>query len=145
MTTVKAIPEGYHRLTPYLTVNDAKALIEFLKQAFDAKLVYQHSRPDGSVGHAEVEIGDSKVMIGQASDEWKARPGTLYMYVEDVDATYRRAMDAGATSVRAPQTEFYGDRSGGVQDSQGNQWWMAAHVEDVSPEEVERRAKELGR
>ena len=101
MTTVKAIPEGYHTLTPYLTVDNAAALIEFLKGAFDARVVYQHSRPDGSIGHAEVEIGDSKVMIGQAGDEWKARPGTLYMYVENIDETYRRAI-AADTSTLSP-------------------------------------------
>lgn len=143
--TVKAIPDGYSTLTPYLTVPDAKALIDFCTSAFGAKVLYQHARPDGSVGHAELQIGDSKLMLGQAGDEWGPRPGTLYMYVPDVDETYRRAIAAGATSVREPKTEFYGDRSGGVQDSNGNQWWMASHVEDVSPEELERRAKAAGR
>jgi PhnB protein len=98
------------------------------------------ARPDGSIGHAEVRIGDSMVMLGQARDEWKARPGTLYLYVPDVDATYRRALAAGGASLREPTTQVYGDRSGGVEDPVGNQWWMATHVEDVSPEEIDRRA-----
>ena len=82
------------------------------------------------------------VMMGQARDEWKPRPGTLYLYVPDVDATYQRALAAGGTSLREPSTQVYGDRSGGVEDPLGNQWWIATHVEDLSPEEIERRAKE---
>ena len=143
--TIKPVPDGYRTLTPYLTVPDAKALIDFCTRAFDAKVVYQHQTPSGAVGHAELEIGDSKLMVGQAGEEWGPRPGTLYMYVPDVDETFRRAIAAGAKSVREPRTEFYGDRSGGVQDANGNQWWIASHVEDVSPEETERRAREAGR
>ena len=138
--TVKAIPDGFHTLTPYLTVKDAQAQLDFLVQAFDATVSHLSKRPDGTFGHASLQIGDSPVMLGQASDEWKALPSTIYMYVPDAAETYRRAIAAGATSVREPRLEFYGDLSGGVQDSQGNYWWMATHVEDVSNEELERRA-----
>ena len=138
--TVKAIPDGFHTLTPYLTVKDAAAQVDFLVQAFGATIGHKTLREDGAIRHAQLQIGDSPVMVGQASDEWKALPCTIYMYVPDADETFRRAIAAGATSVREPSTEFYGDRAGGVQDSQGNYWWMATHVEDVSNEEMERRA-----
>jgi PhnB protein len=143
--TVQAIPDGYHTLTPYFTVANAALSLDFVVRAFDADVLFKMERPDGSVGHAVVQIGDSRLMFGQASEEWKAIPGMVYMYVENADETYRRAMAAGATSLREPRTEFYGDRSGGVQDSQGCQWWMATHVEDVSDEEMAQRAKDAGR
>jgi len=95
--------------------------------------------PDGSIRHAEARIGDSMVMIGQAGGEWKPKPNTVHVYVPDVDATYKKALAAGATSTREPVTQFYGDRSAGVEDAQGNSWWIATHVEDVSPEEMEKR------
>jgi PhnB protein len=138
--TVKPIPDGFHTLTPYLTVKDAQAQLDFLVSAFDATIDHKSLRADGSIGHAQLKVGDSPVMIGQASDEWKALPCTIYMYVPDCDETFRRAIAAGATSVREPRTELYGDRAGGVQDSQGNYWWMATHAEDMSNEELERRA-----
>lgn len=97
---------------------------------------------DGTIQHAEVKIGDSIVMLAEACDPWKPRPSMLYLYVNDVDATYQRAIEAGATSLREPATHFYGDRSGGVEDPTGNHWWIATHVEDVSPEELQRRAAE---
>jgi uncharacterized glyoxalase superfamily protein PhnB len=143
--TVKPIPDGYHTLTPYLTIADAAAQIDFLTRAFDAKLESRHERPDGSVGHAQMLIGDSRIMLGQTNGEWPARPATLYMYTEEVDALYRKAVAAGGKSLREPTNEFYGDRSAGVEDSQGNQWWLATHVEDVSDEELHRRAKAAGR
>lgn len=139
---VKPVPDGYHTVTPYLTVESVEKVLDFVKKAFDGEETFRMARPDGSVGHAEVRIGDSIVMMGRAGDEWKPRPGTLYLYVPDVDATYRRALAAGGTSLREPTTQFYGDRSGGVEDPVGNQWWMATHVEDVPPEELERRARE---
>ncbi len=98
-----------------------------------------HERPDGTIQHAEVKIGDSIVMLADAAGEWKPRPSMLYLYVNDVDETYRLALAAGATSLREPTTHFYGDRSGGVEDPVGNHWWIATHVEDVSPEEIQRR------
>ena len=130
---VKPVPHGYHTVTPYLTVANVQKLLDFVKAAFDAEETHRMARPDGSVGHAEVRIGDSMVMMGQARDEWKARPGTLYVYVPDADAVYKRALAAGARSLREPTTQSYGDRSGGVEDPLGNQWWIATHVADVAP------------
>lgn len=137
---VKPIPDGYHTVTPVLTVHGAAKLIEFLKQAFDAKEVYQLPGPNGIVMHAEVKIGDSMVMLGEATDEWKPMPATVALYVEDVDVWYKRALGAGATSVREPADQFYGDRSAGVKDFAGNQWWIHTHIEDVPPEEIKKRA-----
>jgi PhnB protein len=137
---VKPIPEGYGTLTPYLVVKGAGGLIEFLKEAFDAVELFRMARPDGTIGHAEVKIGDSRLMIGEGSEQWPPRPGMFYLYTTDADAAYRRALAAGATSVREPADQFYGDCSGGVQDAFGNQWWVATHVEDVPPDELDRRA-----
>jgi len=136
---VKSKPDGYHTVTPYLVVKGASSLLEFLKKAFDGSAHVCHTTPDGMVMHAEVRIGDSVVMLGDASKEHPAMPATLHLYVPDADASYRRALAAGATSVREPADQFYGDRSGGVRDPFGNQWWISTHVEDVSPEELERR------
>ena len=138
---VRPIPEGYHSLTPYLTVSGVGKLLEFLARAFGANEICRMNRPDGSVWHAEMQIGDSRLMLGEANEEWKARPSTLYLYVEDVDATYARAVAAGGKLLREPATQPYGDRSGGVEDPSGNQWWISTHVEDVAPEEIERRMK----
>jgi PhnB protein len=137
---VKPIPEGYHTVIPYLTVAGVDRLLEFLKRAFDAEEVHRMARPDGTIGHAQVRIGDSHVMMGGATDRWKARPGAIYLYVEDTDATYLRALEAGATSLMEPADQFYGDRNAGVEDPVGNYWWIATHKEDVSLEEMERRA-----
>jgi len=136
---VKSVPEGYHAVTPYLTVTDVAALIGFLQKVFDAELKEKFTRPDGGIMHAEVRIGDSIIMMGQANEQWKTRPGMLYIYVPDTDATYRRALDAGATSLMEPADQFYGDRNAGVSDATGNYWWIATHVEDVSQEEMNRR------
>lgn len=142
---VKPIPDGYHTVTPYLTVDGADKLIEFVKQAFGAEMRGEAFRtPDGKVGHAEVQIGDSVVMLADAptSDSGEVMTGLLHLYVEDVDAVYKRAVGAGATSVREPTNQFYGDRMAGVRDPVGNQWWIATHVEDVPPEEMAKRAEE---
>jgi uncharacterized glyoxalase superfamily protein PhnB len=112
--------------------------MEFLKNAFDAKEMFRMDGPDGVV-HAEMKIGDSMVMMGEAKGEWKPMPASLHIYTEDVDRAYRRAVDAGGVSLREPANQFYGDRSGGVKDPCGNMWWVATHVEDVSKEEIERR------
>lgn len=136
---VKPIPDGFHTVTPYLLVNDVTKLIDFLKQAFDAQEIHRSSMPDGSVMHAQVQIGDSMVMMGKASDEYKPMPAMMYLYVEDMDKLYKRAIQAGGTSLREPTNEFYGDRVGGVKGPCGNQWWIATHVEDVSPEEMTKR------
>jgi PhnB protein len=144
MAKVDAIPAGYHTVTPYLVVPGVADLIEFLKDAFGAVEVMRHSIKGGAIMHAEVKIGDSRIMMGEPpanGEEWhKPLPGSIHLYVEDVDAVYARAMAAGATSLREPANQFYGDRTGGVQDASGNQWWIATHVEDVSPEELSRRA-----
>jgi uncharacterized glyoxalase superfamily protein PhnB len=139
---VKPIPEGYHTVTPYITVENPGEVIDFLKKAFDAKETFAMRDSDGSVRHAEVRVGTSMLMLGATHDQWKARPGNYYLYVEDCDAAYKRAIAAGAKSLSEPETQFYGDRHGGVTDSQGNNWWVATHVEDVPEEEMERRAKE---
>jgi PhnB protein len=140
---VKPIPDGYHTVTPYLIVPEVAKLIDFLTQAFEAKAGHRSTRPDGSIGHAEVTIGDSRVMMGEASAQWKSMPCAIYLYVNDTDATYKRALQAGATSLMEPANQFYGDRNAGVKDSAGNQWWIATHVEDVSPAEMEKRAAEF--
>ena len=141
---VKPIPEGYHTVTPYLVVKGAGKLIDFLKAAFDAQENFRMPMPDGSIGHAEVRIGNSMIMLGEARDQWKAMPTTLQLYLEDVDAAYARAVAAGGTPVAEPQNQFYGDRRGGVQDMCGNYWWMATHIEDVSEEEMKRRMDAAG-
>ena len=137
---VRPIPEGYHTVVPYLIVADVAKELEFVQKVFGAKITERMEKADGSVQHADVVIGDSHVMMGASSEQWAARPATLHLYVENCDELYRNAMAAGATSLREPTNEFYGDRSAGVVDAQGNQWWMATHVEDVSKEEMERRA-----
>jgi PhnB protein len=139
---VKPIPEGFHTVTPYLAVADPAKLLDFVQRALGATVKEVMRSPDGQVVHADVVIGDSHVMMGIAHGEWKPTTTTLYLYVSDCDAMFRRAVDAGGKPVREPRTEFYGDRSGGVADAFGNQWWFATHVEDVSPEEMERRVKE---
>ena len=142
---VKPVPDGYHTVCPYLIVDDANAQLDFVQRAFDARVVDVHKDGDGRIMHADVVIGDSHVMMGQAGAQWKAMPAMIHLYVPDCDATYRTAIAAGATSVREPQTQFYGDRSGGVRDVNGNQWWISTHVEDVSAEEIGRRAQAAAR
>ena len=141
---VKPIPDGYRSVTPYLAVEGADQLLDFVQKAFGAEVLMSMPSPDGKVGHAEVRIGDSVVMLADAStsDQGQAMPGMIHLYVEDCDATYRRAMDAGATSLREPSDQFYGDRTGGVRDPVGNHWWIATHVEDIPPEEMGKRAEE---
>jgi uncharacterized glyoxalase superfamily protein PhnB len=136
---VQSVPQGYQSLIPYFAVADATAFLEFAKAAFGAEPTLTMRRPDGAIQHAEARIGDCALMIGASST---TRPNTIYMYVPDVDAAYRRAMAApgAAQSLREPTDEWYGDRSAGVQDSQGNQWWLATHIEDVPPDELQQRA-----
>ena len=137
---VKAIPEGFHTVTPYLTVKDLPLMLRFVKGAFGATLTETLDDASGQPLHADAIIGDSHVMMGQGRDEWKAMPAQLYLYVEDTDATYQRALAAGGTSLREPTDQFYGDRSGGVVDPCGNYWWIATHIEDVGLAEMQRRA-----
>lgn len=142
MKKVNPIPKGYHTATPYLVVEGAANLIEFLKKAFDAKEKERMTRPDGTVGHAEVKIGDSIVMMGEASGENKPMPGLIYLYVKNTDAFYKKALAAGAISVMEPQKMFWGDRNAGVKDPFGNQWFISTHVENVSPKEMKRRTED---
>jgi len=137
-------PEGYADVTAYLVVNDAGAALEFAKQVLGAQERFNMLTPDGKIGHAEIQIGDSVVMLADAStsDQGVHMPGVLNVYVQDVDDVYAKALAAGATSLREPEVQFYGDRSAGVKDAAGNHWWLATHVEDVSPDEMAKRAEE---
>jgi PhnB protein len=138
---VKAKPDGYHAITPYLVVDGAARLIDFMQEVFDAEEVERFAAPGNRIGHAEMRIGDSVVMLGDAHGEHKPLQAMLYVYVDDADATYQRALAAGAASVQPPVDQFYGDRSGGVRDPFGNLWWIATHIEDVPPAELKRRAQ----
>src|SRR3989449_2965685 len=138
---VKPIPDGYHTVTPVLMVNDAAKLIDFLKLAFGARERERYADPDGKILHAEVTLGDSIVQLSDATGEWKPVQVPLLLYVTDTDATYRRALKAGATSLREPMDAFYGDGTAGVKDAFGNSWWIATQQEDVSREELYRRAE----
>lgn len=139
---VEAIPEDHHRITPYLVVPGVASLLDFLKRAFDANITtVPMTRADGSVMHAEVRIGDSHVMMGEPMGDFTPMPAMLYLYVEDVDAAYKRALEAGAAAVMEPADQFYGDRNGGVKDPSGNLWWLATRKEQLSDEEVQERAR----
>jgi len=137
---VKPIPDGYPAVTPYLMVRDAARFIDFLSTVFGARVTEQLKRPDGKIGHTEVRLGDSLIMLSEASDDHPATPVMLHFYVEDVDAAFARAVKAGGTVVAEPTEQFYGDRSGGVKEPCGNTIWIASHVEDVAPDELQRRA-----
>ena len=140
---VKPIPDGFHTVTPYLIVDGAKKVIYFMQQALGAKHDHELTlRPDGMVMHATLKIGDSMVMISDASEHAKAMPVMLYLYVPDVDAAYQRAIKAGATSIMEPADQFYGDRSGGVKDAAGNSWFFGTHIEDVTAAELKKRSAE---
>jgi uncharacterized glyoxalase superfamily protein PhnB len=134
-------PAGYHTVTPYLTVEGVNKLIEFLKEAFGATVKGCHTSDDGKIMHAEVLIGDSGLMMGEANEQHKARPTNLYVYVPNVDEVYKQAVKAGGKSISEPADMFYGDRHGAVMDPVGNSWWIATHVEDVSDEEMKKRAQ----
>jgi PhnB protein len=137
------MPEGYHTVTPYLVVMNVPGLIEFLKHSFDAVDREYLTKPDGGVMHAEVLIGDSIIMMGEPDDESNVRPALLYLYAENIDEVYGKAISAGATSLREPEDQFYGDRTAAVNDAFGNQWWLATHGEDTPPDEMQKRAEQL--
>ena len=141
--TVKPIPRGFHTITPYLVVQGVARLIDFLKEAFQAEELGRMARHDGSIMHAELKIGDSIIMMGEASGTCEPKPAALYMYVADTDGVYQQALRAGGTSLMEPADQFYGDRNAGVKDPSGNCWWIATHKEDVSPEELRERAEVL--
>jgi PhnB protein len=138
---VKPIPDGYHSVTPYLVVEDAARLIDFMTRVFGAQELFRIAGPDARIGHCELRVGDSIIMLADANPEHPPFPGNLLLYVADVDATYHRAIGAGAISLREPSDQFYGDRVGGVKDPAGNHWFISTHKEDVPPEELERRAQ----
>ena len=150
--TVKAKPDGYPTLTPYLVVRDGSAAIEFYQKVFGARLRMRLGRPDGKVGHAELGIGDSLVMLADEAPEHgavapaadgKGSSMTLHLYVDNADAVFQTATGAGAAVVRAIETMFYGDRLGTVRDPFGHVWHISTHVEDVSPEESQRRVSAM--
>ncbi len=140
---VKPVPEGYHTVTPYLVARDAAKTIDFLKKAFGAETVMEMKRPDGKIMHAEVKIGDSRVMLADANEQHAAMPAMLYVYVSDVDAAYRKAVAAGGKATMEPKDQFYGDRTGTVTDPSGNHWEIGTHIEDVSPAEIKKRAEAM--
>ncbi len=139
---VDPIPEGYRTVTPYLPVPGVAGVIEFLKKAFDAEEQLRMPGPNDTVMHAEMKIGDSVVMMGEPPNLADAMPAMLYVYVADVDESYRRAVDAGGTSMQEPKNEFYGDRVAAVKDPAGNVWYLSTHVEDVPDDELQRRMQE---
>ena len=139
---VKPIPDGYHSVQPYLVVKGADKLIEFMKQAFGATENHKITGPDGKIGHAEMQVGDSRIMLGEARKEWTPMPTGIYLYVEDADAVFKKAIEAGGESIMPVANQFYGDRHGGVRDPAGNLWWISTRVEDVSEEDMKRRAEE---
>jgi PhnB protein len=138
----KPIPDGYHSVTPYLTVRGAGKVLEFLKQAFNAEIAHEPlKRPDGTIMHVEVKIGDSRVMIAEESEMAKATPSSLYLYVPNVDSVYQQAIKAGGKTIMEPMDMFYGDRSGGVKDPSGNSWIIATHKQDLAPQELAKAAE----
>src|SRR4051812_13991809 len=147
--SVNPIPEGYHSVTPYLIIRGAAEAIEFYQKAFGATELFRFAAPGGKIGHAEIQIGNSRIML---ADEYPdmgyngpqtlgGSPVSLMIYVEDVDAVFQKAVDAGAIAKEALQDKFYGDRIGTVIDPFGHRWHLATHKEDVSVEEMQRRAQ----
>jgi PhnB protein len=151
-TSIKTqpIPKGYHTLIPYINIKGAAEAIEFYKKAFGAKEIGRINMPDGSIGHAEIEIGDSKIMIAEENAQWNNKspqtlggsPVCLCLYVEDVDVLFAQALDAGAkiSGEMEVKDQFYGDRTGTLTDPFGHQWSIMTHIEDVSFEEMQRRS-----
>lgn len=136
------IPKGYHTMTPYLLVEGAAEMIEFLKTVFNANVLVLSPHGD-IIGHAALQIGDSMIELADACEEWGKTSAGIHIYQPDVDATYQKALDAGATSLRKPADMFYGERGASVKDPFGNQWHIATQIEELSSEEIDRRAKEF--
>jgi PhnB protein len=149
-TKPKYIPEGFHTVTPYLTVKDVKRAIDFYKRAFGARERVIMPMPDGKIGHAEVQIADSIIMLGEECPEHEAvspqtlegSPVGLALYIENVDSAFNRAVEAGATVKEAVSDKFWGDRAGSLTDPFGHKWMLLTHVEDVSPAEMKERMAE---
>jgi PhnB protein len=145
----KPIPEGYHTLSAYLAVDDAARAIDYYTKAFGAKERVRMRGPDGKIGHAELEIGDSLIMLSDPMPQASTRPprelggtsASLFMYVEDVDAVVKQAVDAGATVTMEVADQFWGDRFGTITDPFGHVWSIATHIEDLTPEEIEERGR----
>jgi PhnB protein len=148
---VKPIPDGYHTVTPYLIVKGASQALDFYKKAFGAEEVFRMDGPGGSIMHAEMKVGNSRVMLADEMPDMgytAPRPGagastSLYLYVEDVDARFKRAVEAGAKVKRDLKDEFYGDRTGALEDPFGQVWHLATHKEDVPKEELDRRFQDM--
>jgi PhnB protein len=146
---VKPVPEGFHTLTPYLAVENAADAIEYYKKAFGAEEKFRMDAPGGKIGHAELQIGDSLIMLSdpfpqsstKTPSELGATTGSVFMYVEDVDAVVKQAIDAGATVTMEVADQFWGDRFGTITDPFGHMWSIATHIEDVPVEEMAERAK----
>jgi PhnB protein len=148
MSQVKAIPDGYHSIQPYLHIRGAAEALEFYKKAFGATERMRMAQADGRIGHAEIQLGDSVVMLADEHPEqdiyspkhFGGSATSIMFYVADCDAVYQQALSAGARSLREPANQFYGDRMAGVEDPFGFQWWIGTHVKDVSPEELQKPA-----
>ncbi|TMQ22891.1 MAG: VOC family protein [Candidatus Rokuibacteriota bacterium] len=146
---VKKIPEGHNNVSPYLIVDGAERALEFYKKAFGATELFRHKAPDGKIGHAEIRIGDTVVMVADefpdhgayAPKKFGGSPVSMHVYVENVDAVAAKATAAGATAKRPVADQFYGERMGTFEDPFGHTWHIATHVEDVPPAELDRRAK----
>ena len=147
---VRSIPNGYHTLTPYLMINGAAEALKFYKRAFGAMELYKMDTPGGKIGHAEIQIGDSRIMMAdecgeespfRAPQASSGSPVGLHLYVKDVDALFAQAVDAGAKVIKPVQDQFYGDRTGALQDPFGHVWFVATHKEDLSLEEIKHRAE----
>lgn len=147
--SVKAIPEGYHSVVPYIVVNDGAAAIDFYRRAFGAQVKERMDAPGGKIAHAELKIGDSIVMLADEMPRMSTKSprslggttGGLFLYVDDVDKRFKQAADAGANIEMQPQDMFWGDRYGKLMDPFGHSWSMATHKEDVKPEEMQRRMR----
>lgn len=145
---VKPVPEGYHTATPYLIVNDGAKALDYYKSAFGATEIMRMAEPSGKIGHAEIKIGDSPIMLADEFPDMGAvspktlggSPVSLMIYVDDVDAVVKKAVAAGGELTREIENKFYGDRSGSLTDPFGHQWHVSTHIEDVPPDEMERRA-----
>jgi PhnB protein len=148
---VKPIPDGHHTVTPYLAIKNAAKALEFYETAFGAAVRYKLLMPDGRVGHAEIELGDSVIMLadefpeygGKAPQTLGGSPVSIHLYVEDVDAFVKRALAAGARERKPVEDQFYGDRSGQLEDPFGHLWWVATHKEDVAPQELDKRVRAM--
>ena len=143
--TVKSIPDGYNVVTPFITVDDADGLLRFIAKTFGGNVRFRMEAPGNKVGHAEIVVGDSVIMVADPDERDIRATCSLHLYVDDVDAVYSKALGAGASSTSEPETHFYGDRSAGITDAWGNRWYIATHVEDVAPEEMTKRMAEITR